>query len=132
MLDLDVIFTPPPRSALADRGVDTTRYREVLPVSDEEIRRGSIGVGRTPLVELTPGTFLKCDHQLPTGSFKDRGAEILLAFAAANGVREVVVDSSGNSASAAAAHATRRGMAASIYAPSGGPLPKLAQIERYG
>jgi threonine synthase len=81
---------------------------------------------------VTLGTLLKCDHQLPTGSFKDRGAEILLAFAAANGVREVVVDSSGNSASAAAAHAAKRGMAASIYAPSGGPLPKLAQIERYG
>ena len=58
----------------------------------------TLGEGDTPLVrvELEGGFWAKLEFRAPTGSFKDRGAAILIGAAQEFGVREFVEDSSGN------------------------------------
>jgi threonine synthase len=109
------------------------RYRAVLPAGDSSIwKKVSLGEGLTPLVPVRPGLWCKLDYVTPTGSFKDRGAAVLLAVAAELGVARVVVDSSGNAGRAVAAYAARAGIAADVYVPSGTPTPKVAGIMASG
>lgn len=86
----------------------------------------------TPLVELAPGMFLKCDYELPTGSFKDRGAAIMIGAAAHLGVGSVVVDSSGNAGKAVAAHAAAAGMGCTVYVPAGTDRAKVEAMAGFG
>ena len=57
------------------------RYRAALPpLAGEPI---SMGEGRTPLVPRAVGgaeALLKCEWFMPTGSFKDRGASVMLSL----------------------------------------------------
>lgn len=80
----------------------------------------------------TEPVWLKCDHLLPTGSFKDRGARSVVARALELGVEEVVVDSSGNAGAALAAHAARAGIGCTVFVPAKTSKIKIAQILRYG
>jgi threonine synthase len=103
-------------------------------VSAEAMRRASLGARPTPLVRWRDDAdvWLKCDHLLPTGSFKDRGAHVLAGLAVDTGVEHVVVDSSGNAAAALAAHAARAGLQCTVFVPEGASPGKLRQIEAYG
>lgn len=143
-------FTPafPPRGARAqDRSV--FRYAGALPPFSgrgadgrdlgaawaSAVERVSLGEGGTPLVRLdpdSPGVLLKADYLMPTLSFKDRGAAVLVAAALAAGARKVVQDSSGNAGAAVAAYAARAGLACDIYVPASTSPGKLAQIEASG
>jgi threonine synthase len=94
----------------------------------------TLGEVRTPLVTLPlPGrVYAKNDSLLPTGSFKDRGAAVLVAWLRAHGAEHIVLDSSGNSGAAHAAYAARAGLTCEIYAPSHTSSAKLAQAREYG
>jgi threonine synthase len=74
----------------------------------------------------------KIESANPTGSFKDRGAAVLVTAAQAMGARQLVEDSSGNAGAAIAAYAARAGVSATIYVPEGASPGKLAQIVAYG
>jgi threonine synthase len=116
--------------ALGQRPPGIWRYREALPVSGSPV---TLGEGMTPLVPARDGGLLfKVESANPTGSFKDRGAAVLLTALAAAGVREAVEDSSGNAGAAIAAYSARAGLAASIYVPEATSVAKVAQIEAYG
>lgn len=78
------------------------------------------------------GFTAKLEFLSPTGSFKDRGAAMLIAGARAFGVREFVEDSSGNAGAALAAYGARAGMRAHIFLPRSAPALKRAQIEAVG
>lgn len=108
------------------------RYAAALPVARPP---RTLGEGLTPLVEGEldgePVRF-KLDFLLPTGSFKDRGASVLVAFLAAQGVRRVTVDSSGNAAAAFAAYAALHGLEVSVFAPAGTSPEKIVQARAYG
>ncbi len=108
------------------------RYAACLPVARPA---RSLGEGMTPLVagelEGRPVLF-KLDFLLPTGSFKDRGASVLVAALAAAGVRALAVDSSGNAAAAFAAYAALHGLEALVFAPARTSPAKLAQARAYG
>ncbi|NMC47612.1 MAG: pyridoxal-phosphate dependent enzyme [Chloroflexi bacterium] len=110
------------------------RYRGFFPV---ELRhpQDSLGAGFTPLLPCSiydHKVLLKLDYLMPTGSFKDRGVELMMNALALAGVRQVVEDSSGNAGASVAAYAARLGMHASIFAPAHASPAKLAQIEVYG
>lgn len=93
------------------------RYRDMLPIE----RRFSLGEGLTPLVslELDGAHFqAKLEYLNPTGSFKDRGTSTLLNHLAANGVREVIDNSSGNAGASLAAFAGIAGMSATVFVPA--------------
>jgi len=69
---------------------------------------------------------------MPTGSFKDRGAAVLVSFLKHLGVEEVVEDSSGNAAASLAAYCAYAGIKARIFVPAYASPAKLQQIQTYG
>ncbi|MGW8286445.1 MAG: threonine synthase, partial [Candidatus Deferrimicrobiaceae bacterium] len=110
------------------------RYREALPV-DDDAHVVSFDEGMTPMVpvDLGPGSLLlKLEQLFPTGSYKDRGASVLISKAKEMGVARVVEDSSGNAGCAIAAYAARAGIECEILVPESTSPGKLAQILLYG
>ena len=105
------------------------RYQAALPPGAASV---DLGMCVTPVSEVRPGVFLKADQEHPTGSFKDRGASVMIGVAARLGVDSVVVDSSGNAGRAAAAHAGRAGLACTVFVPAGTSPEKLSEISGYG
>jgi threonine synthase len=93
----------------------------------------TLGEGMTPLVAGRDGRLLfKVESANPTGSFKDRGATVLVTALAAAGTGALVEDSSGNAGAAIAAYSARAGVPASIFVPAATSAGKLAQIAAYG
>ena len=109
------------------------RYRAALPFqADDPI---TMGEGCTPLIPRTlhgAPALLKCEWFMPTGSFKDRGASVMLSLLRAQGVREVLEDSSGNGGAAVSAYAAAGGMHATIMAPASTSPAKTVQMRAHG
>ena len=125
---------PFPINEISGRSSTLWRYREAIPVDDDS-SIASLGEGVTPLVpfhDSRRGHYLKLDFITPTGSYKDRGASVLLSKLVELGVREVVEDSSGNAGAAVAAYSARAGIGCTIYCPASTSKGKLAQISAYG
>lgn len=121
---------PPARDALAGRPTSLWRYREALPVEGPPV---TLGEGMTPLLPSRDGRLhFKVESANPTGSFKDRGAAVLLTHLAAIGAGAIVEDSSGNAGAAIAAYGARAGIRATIYVPEATSLGKTVQIAAYG
>ena len=122
------------RESLAARATTLWRYREAIPIaSDTNII--SMNEGMTPLVPLDfSGAEILCklDFLFPTGSFKDRGATVLMSKIKEWGLEQVLMDSSGNAAAAMAAYSARAGIECDIYAPASTSAAKCAQITAYG
>jgi threonine synthase len=131
---LDLLL-PPPRIApdlIQRRPPDLWRYLEALPPLASRV---SLGESMTPLIPFGHRgreIWLKCDYLLPTGSYKDRGAAILMSHLQAMGIQRVVEDSSGNAAASLAAYAARAGIAIEVFCPASASPGKLAQIKLYG
>ena len=126
-----------PLSAIQTRPATLWRYREALPFAPDDTGWQSItmGEGMTPLVLLhpqEPQVLLKVEYQMPTLSFKDRGAAVLIAKARELGVSRVIADSSGNAGTAIAAYAARAGIACDVYVPASASAKKLKQIAAHG
>ncbi len=110
------------------------RYRHAIPIDDDEAII-SFGEGMTPLIEVEfAGTaiLVKLEYLFPTGSYKDRGASVLISQARRLGINRVIEDSSGNAGSAIAAYCARAGMDCDIYAPASTSPSKITQIEKFG
>ena len=109
------------------------RYRAALPLAvDDPI---TLGEGGTPLLARSlhgAPALLKCDFLMPTGSFKDRGASVMLSMLRAQNVRRVLEDSSGNGGAAVAAYAAAGGLKATVLTPQATSPAKLAQMRAYG
>ena len=122
------------REALAERDFSIWRYREAFGLP-EEADSVSLGEGRTPLVRREIAgqeVSFKLDYLQPSGSFKDRGASVLMTLVKFLGVEQVVEDSSGNAGAAMAAYAAAAGIGCTIYSPDYTPDGKLVQIRLYG
>ena len=132
---LDIRFRPSfDREAIRNRKPTLWRYREAIPIGDDP-SIVSFDEGFTPLVSLVLGRrelLLKLEQLFPTGSYKDRGASVLLSKAREMGIREIVEDSSGNAGCAVAAYAARAGIQCEILVPESASPGKLAQIAMYG
>jgi threonine synthase len=104
------------------------RYRAALPpLAGDPI---SMGEGCTPLIRRRIAgaeARLKCEWFMPTGSFKDRGASVMLSLLRAQGITEVLEDSSGNGGAAIAAYAAAGGMRAKILVPAATSPAKTVQ-----
>ena len=110
------------------------RYREAIPIrSDQSIL--SMNEGFTPLEEIEFHgnlVLIKIDYLSPTGSYKDRGATVLISKMKEWGIQKVVEDSSGNAGSAIAAYCAKAGIRCDIYVPNDTSPGKLVQIQAYG
>lgn len=120
----------------ADIRTDTRtiwRYAAALPTRIAE--PVSLGEGMTPLVTADIDGIpcrLKLEWFAPTGSFKDRGASVLISHLRALGIASVVEDSSGNGGAAIAAYGAAAGMAVGIFVPDYTQPAKIAQLRAYG
>lgn len=133
---LDLAFTPAPLNlaGLAARPYNLWRYAEVLPLP-ENSERVSLGEQITPLVAIElqgKSCQIKVDYQFASGSYKDRGAALLMSFVKHLGIKKVVQDSSGNAGAAIAAYAAAAQIACDIFVPASTSKAKLAQIQMYG
>ena len=109
------------------------RYAAALPVDVPDPI--TMGEGCTPLVSHKWGgvsAWFKLEWLSPTGSFKDRGASVMLSILRGQGVTEVLEDSSGNGGAAIAAYAAAGGLAAKILVPASTAPDKIVQMRAYG
>jgi len=110
------------------------RYAPLLPV---DRRFGThLSVGYTPLCDcgehLGTRLFLKDETRNPSGSLKDRASEVVMAVAAAHGIADVIVASTGNAAASLACIGAAARIHVTILVPHTVPQAKLAQIVAYG
>ncbi len=109
------------------------RYAAALPV--EVLDPITMGEGLTPLVARdwrgAPALF-KLEWFSPTGSFKDRGASVMVSILRAQGVTRLLEDSSGNGGAAVAAYAAAGGLRAKILVPASTAEDKIVQTRAYG
>jgi threonine synthase len=132
---LDIAWEPAlDPDAIVTRQPSLWRYRDALPLI-EACAPVTLGEGFTPLLPMTfdsQTVWVKQDHLFPTGSYKDRGASVLVSQVRGLGVERVVEDSSGNAGSAIAAYCAHAGIQCTIYVPESTSPAKLEQIQAYG
>ena len=132
---LNIRFVPAfDKHVIRMRSANMWRYREALPISfDTNIV--SFGEGATPLQTIELGTqklLLKLDFMFPTGSYKDRGASVLVSKMKELGIKHAIMDSSGNAGAAIAAYCAKADILLDVYAPESTSESKLTQIMAYG
>jgi len=109
------------------------RYRAAFPFAPKNPI--TMGEGCTPLIARTlhgANVLLKCEWFMPTGSFKDRGASVMLSLLRDQGIKNVLEDSSGNGGAAVSAYAAAGGMSATIMAPASTSPAKTVQMRAHG
>ncbi|MDO5045693.1 threonine synthase [Campylobacter sp.] len=130
----DLEFTPPKFSLdLVDKSeFSLFRYREFMPLKDEIWRQITLGEGMTACVKFDEKLYFKMDYAMPTLSFKDRGAAILIWLCKSIGVKKVLQDSSGNAGNSVAAYCARAGIECEIWVPKGTSEKKIRMIRSLG
>ena len=138
---LDVAYSFPQisKSMFSNRENTYWRYFELLPIEDKS-NIVSINAGMTPLIKAKSlgeqlglnNLYIKNDSVNPTFSFKDRPAGVAISKAKEFGLSAVGCASTGNLASATAAHAAKGGFPCHIFAPSDIEMAKIAQALSYG
>jgi threonine synthase len=137
--DLEQIDVAHWRDQLRQRPPGLWRYREILPIYDEN-HIVSLGEGGTPLIKSRTlaanlglkHLYFKDERQGPTASFKDRQATVAVSALREIGVEEVVVASTGNVAIAYAAYGARAGIKVWAFFPSLAPGDKMREAALYG
>jgi threonine synthase len=127
------------KQSLVGRQADLWRYREVLPVENEE-NVVSLGEGWTPLLRAgrlgkqigLEQLYIKDESQNPTQSFKARGMSAAVSMAKDLGAQKLAVPSAGNAAGALAAYAARAGLDCFIFMPNDTPRANVIECEQTG
>ena len=138
-LDVHYDFPSITKDVFASREQTYWRYFEMLPIIDKS-NIVSINAGMTPLVRAEKlgkkiglnNLYIKNDSVNPTFSFKDRPAGVAISKAKEFGLSSVGCASTGNLASATAAHAAKADFPCYIFAPSDIEHAKIAQALSYG
>ncbi len=138
-LDVKYDFPQISKDMFAGRENTYWRYFELLPIEDRS-NIVSINAGLTPLTRAEnlgrvlglKNLYIKNDSVNPTFSFKDRPAGVAVSKAKELGLTAVGCASTGNLASATAAHAARGGFPCHVFAPSDIEMAKIAQALSYG
>jgi len=138
-LDVHYNFPSITKDIFTNREQTYWRYFELLPIIDKS-NIVSINAGMTPLVKAEKlgkkiglnNLYIKNDSVNPTFSFKDRPAGVAISKAKEFGLSSVGCASTGNLASATAAHAAKGDFPCYIFAPSDIEHAKIAQALSYG
>ena len=138
-LDVHYHFPSLTKNTFTNREQTYWRYFELLPITDKS-NIVSINAGMTPLVKAEKlgkviglnNLYIKNDSVNPTFSFKDRPAGVAVSKAKEFGLGSVGCASTGNLASATAAHAAKAGFPCYIFAPSDIEHAKITQALSYG
>jgi threonine synthase len=127
------------REIAASRPCTMWRYREMLPIAEDE-EPISLGEGATPLLRLRrieaelrlDALYVKDESQNPTGSFKARGMSVAVTVAKRLGATSFVAPSAGNAGGALAAYGARANLPVRVYVPRDTPAPLIAEMQDYG
>ena len=138
-LDVKYDFPTITKDTFSNREHTYWRYFELLPIENKS-NIVSIGAGMTPLIKAEKlgekiglkNLYIKNDSVNPTFSFKDRPAGVAVSKAKEFGLSAVGCASTGNLASATAAHAAKGGFACHVFAPSDIEMAKITQALSYG
>lgn len=131
-----LMITPLP--GIGRAGIDKARrslwrYAASFPVAIEAPI--TMGEGMTPLIERAfrrGKAHFKLEWFAPTGSFKDRGATVMISTLRQQGIDRVLEDSSGNGGAAIAAYAAAGGLRSKILVPAYTQPGKIVQMRAYG
>ena len=126
--DLDAVGKIIDRGSFKGRESSMWRYRELLPVRDEQ-NIISLGEGYTPLIRAAKlddrigvkSLWIKDEAQIPTGTFKARGLSAAVSKAKELGVKCMAIPSAGNAGGALAAYGARAGMEVYVFMPEDAP-----------
>jgi len=126
--DLEAVGRALRKGDLLGREPTLWRYRELLPVREEE-NVVSLGEGFTPLLQTArlgrelglSRLWVKDEASIPTGTFKARGMALAVSRAKELGVRRGAVPTAGNAGGALAAYGARAGMEVYIFMPQDTP-----------
>lgn len=137
--DLERIRNCLDRANLVNRATNVWRYRELLPIINEQ-NIVSLGEGWTPVIKAENygkamglrRLFFKLEYLNPTGSLKDRGSTVLVSRVRELGVKSVADDSSGNAGLSLAAYCAKTHIECTLYVPMSAPVEKLVQASYYG
>lgn len=140
-LDVKYIYPTNIKRELFESRTEKTywRYFELLPIKDKN-NIVSINSGFTPLQKSTnlstdlrlKSLYIKNDSVNPTFSFKDRPAGVAVSRAKEINLKAVGCASTGNLASATAAHAAVARLPCYIFAPADLEPVKISQALSYG
>jgi threonine synthase len=137
--DLEKVAEKLSPSKLVGRSATLWRYKEVLPVENEE-NMVSLGEGFTPLFHAKnlggsrklANLYIKDEGLNPTASFKARGMAMAISMAKELGLKKLAVPTAGNAGGALAAYAAKAGMQAHIFMPKDVPLANRLEAESCG
>ena len=129
----DLEYTPPKynQKLINDRAWGMLRYASFMPLEERILKQITLGEGMTPIVSLDEHVLLKMDYMMPTLSFKDRGAAVVMGHCLSINVESVVQDSSGNAGNSMAAYAAKAGITCEIFVPEGTSHKKIKMIESH-
>ena len=124
----------PSKTILKDRPLNMWRYKELLPVfQDDNIV--SLNEGFTPIIKVERAgasygfteVFIKDEAMNPTGSFKARGQSAAISKAIELGVTNCIIPTAGNAGGAMSTYCAKAGIKATVVMPS--ITPKLFRTE---
>jgi threonine synthase len=122
-------FCPICSGALVSEGQETKKYFQYLLKKYQWL---SLGEGNTSLICLENNLFAKCETQNPTGSFKDRGSLLEVAFALENNYKTLVFASTGNMAVSLSAYCAKAKIKCRVLVPKSTPPEKIELPKLYG
>lgn len=125
---------PLSKGVLQGRPLNMWRYKEVLPLWDDQYIV-SLGEGFSPILKAGKlgrrydirQLTLKEEGGNPTGSFKARGLGMAVSKANELGIKEFSIPTAGNAGSALSAYCAKGSLKANIYMPKA--TPKMFQLD---
>jgi threonine synthase len=123
-----------PIQKIMSREPSLWRYREALPIENDR-NIVSLNEGYTPILPVNfngKKVSIKQEQLFSTGSYKDRGATVLMSKVKELGIQHVVQDSSGNAGCSIAAYAAQAGIGCTIFLQENTSPAKIAQMKAYG
>ncbi|MEP7081063.1 MAG: threonine synthase [Ginsengibacter sp.] len=129
----------PAKIVLKDRPLNMWRYREFLPVLDNE-NIVSLNEGFTPIIKLErtatihgfAEVYIKDEAMNPTGSFKARGQSTAISKAKELGVTNCIIPTAGNAGGAMSAYCAKAGIKATVVMPSITPKIFMTECKSFG
>ena len=126
--DLDAARAEWSKDSLVGEPHTMWRYHALLPVQSADAVV-SLGEGLTPILDLphygraigVPNLVAKDEGQLPTGSFKARGASAGVSRARELGIDRIAMPTNGNAGAAWSAYAARAGLEMLVVMPKDAP-----------
>jgi threonine synthase len=128
-----------PRESLKGRDPSMWRYREMLPIYDNE-SPVTLGEGFTPLFHARrlgaslglDSLYIKDESLNPTNSFKARGQSAAITRAKYLGAHTIALPTAGNAGNAAAAYSAAAGLACEVFIPKDAKRPFVDECRLYG